>query len=169
MADDNHPWVKFTHIGVVVHDLDKAVTQYSAMGLGPFVRFRLPSDQFAQLKYVQHFGRDASGNVYEIAWGKFGDIAMEIFQPFAGDSIPKRFLEARGEGVWHYGYDVHDMDETVAWMKAKGYDVVGSSETKEGVRMSYFGTHEVGGVYFQAHEVPATSTMYKKLSGEIKM
>ena len=167
MTDENNPWMKFTHIGVVVRDIDKAVAQYSSLGLGPFTRFRLPSDRFANFKYVRHFGRDASDNIYEIAWGKFGDIAMEIFQPIAGDSIPKRFLEANGEGVWHYGYDVHDMNDTVEWMKSKGYDVVGESQTEDGVRMSYFGTDDVGGVYFQAHEVPPTSKMYDKLGGDM--
>ena len=167
MESDN-PWVKFTHIGVVVRDLDKAVAQYSALGLGPFTRFRLPSPQFSTFKLVRHFGRDASDNIYEIAWGKFGDIAMEIFQPIAGDSIPQRFLDAKGEGVWHYGYDVEDMDQVVPWMKAKGYEIMGESLTDDDVRMCYFGTNDVGGVYFQAHEVPKTSDMYEKLGGKLR-
>ena len=167
MAEDGNPWVKFTHIGVVVRDIGKAVDFYSAMGLGPFTRFRLPSDEFGHPKMVRHFGRDASDNVYEVAWGKFGDIAMELFQPIVGDSIPSRFLEAKGEGVWHYGYDVHSMDDTIAWMKSKGYEVVGESLTEDGVRMSYFNTNDLGGIYFQAHEVPATSEMYEKLGGKM--
>lgn len=162
-AGDASPWTNFTHVGVVVRDIDEAIRRYEAMGCGPFKRFDLPSDDFAQFKWRHHFNQPADGHVYKVAWGKFGPIDMEIFQPIAGDSIPQRFLDAKGEGVWHYGYDVENMAETDAWMERRGYKVVGASETESGVLMSYYGTDDVGGVYFQAHEVPVDSDMYEKL------
>lgn len=165
MADDQiNPWTNFTHIGLVVRDIDATIEKYREFGIGPFRRFDLPSDEFISFKWRHHFGKSADEHVYKVAWGQMGPISLEIFQPISGDSIPMRFLEAKGEGVWHYGYDVEDMKQTTAWMEARGYKVVGASEAQDGTLMSYFGTEDVGGVYFQAHEVPKSSTLYKDLA-----
>ncbi len=164
MIEEGNPWTNFTHIGVVVRDIDEAIQRYTAMGLGPFRRFTLPSDEFMAFKWRHHFNNPVDDHIYEVAWGQFGAIGMEIFQPVRGDSIPQRFLDQKGEGVWHYGYDVHDMDQVAAWMHARGYQVIGASETTDGIKMNYFGTDDVGGVYFQAHEVPPDSDMYARLA-----
>ena len=50
------------------------------------------------------------------------------------------------------------MKQTIAWMEARDYKVVAASEAQNGTMMCYFGMEDVGGVYFQAHEVPETST-----------
>jgi len=159
-----NPWTNFTHIGIVTRDIERTVQQYVELGMGPFSRFDLPSDEFAQFKWRHHFNKPTDDHKYKVAWGKLGAISIEIFQPVSGDSIPQRFLDAKGEGVWHYGYDVEDMEAVKEFMSEKGYSVVGAAETEEGVKMYYFGTEDYGGVYFQAHEVPPESTMYKKLA-----
>jgi methylmalonyl-CoA/ethylmalonyl-CoA epimerase len=152
-----NPWTRLTHIGVVVRELDAAVTRYLTLGAGPFKRFCLPSDEFIKPKWRQHFGKPADDFRYEIAYGQMGPIGVEVFQCISGDTIPQRFLDAKGEGVWHYGYDVEDMDQTIEWMTRRGFQVIGASETVEGTRMSYFGTDDIGGIYWQAHEIPAGS------------
>jgi catechol 2,3-dioxygenase-like lactoylglutathione lyase family enzyme len=165
MTTDN-PWINFTHIGVVTRDIAETARRYEAMGVGPFTHFELPSaDDFMAFRSREHFGMPADDFRYKVAWGKWGAIAMELFQPVSGDSIPQRFLNAKGEGVWHYGYDVEDMAAVEAYMAERGYRMIGSSETTDGVKMCYFGTDDHGGVYFQAHEVPPGSNMYERLAG----
>ncbi|ATE64141.1 VOC family protein [Rhizorhabdus dicambivorans] len=161
-----NPLTNFTHIGVVTHDIGETCKRYEALGIGPFTYFDLPSeDDFMTFKSRHHFGVSADGHKYKVAWGSWGPIAMEVFQPVSGDSIPQRFLDTKGEGVWHYGYDVEDMAVVEAFMSQRGYSVIGASETMDGVKMCYFGTADHGGVYFQAHEVPPSSDMYERLSG----
>jgi len=162
----DNPWTNFTHIGVVTRDIDRTVQQYVELGMGPFSRFELPSDEekFTQFKWRHHFNKPTDGHKYKVAAGKLGPIFIEIFQPISGDSIPQRFLDTKGEGVWHYGYDVEDMDAVKKFMNEKGYSEVGAAETVEGIKMYYFGTEDYGGVYFQAHEVPPKSDFYEKLA-----
>jgi catechol 2,3-dioxygenase-like lactoylglutathione lyase family enzyme len=161
MSGTDSPWTKLTHIGLVVRDIEKTLESYGALGIGPFKRFDLPSDEFIAFKSRHHFGKPADGHVYKVAWGSMGPIAVEIFQPVAGDSIPQRWLDAKGEGIWHYGYDVDDMAQTIAFMEARGYAVIGASEHEDGTLMCYFGTDAVGGVYFQAHQLSKASTMHE--------
>lgn len=150
----SNPLTRLTHLGVVVRDIDRAVAMYETLGMGPFKRFSLPSDEFIKMKWRHHFGKPADDFRYEVAYGRMASgMGIEVFQCVSGDSIPQRFIDAKGEGVWHYGYDVEDMDATIAWMAERGFEVVGASETDEGTRMCYFGTSNLGGVYFQAHEM----------------
>jgi methylmalonyl-CoA/ethylmalonyl-CoA epimerase len=164
VAVDESPWTRLTHFGLVVRDIDQAVQRYKELGAGPFRRFDLPSDEFIKFRWRHHFGKPADAHAYKVAWGAMAPISIEIFQPIAGDSIPQRFLDAKGEGVWHYGYDVEDMKYTIAWMEKRGFGVTGASEAEDGTLMCYFGTTDVGGVYFQAHEVPKSSTLYADLA-----
>ncbi len=153
MSSDN-PWTKLTHLGIVVNDLEVSIGQFRALGMGPFKRFSLPGDEFIKIKWRHHFGKPTDGFRYEIAYGAMASgLGIEIFQCISGDSIPKRFLDSKGEGVWHYGYDVENMDKTIQWMEARGHKVVGASESDEGTRMCYFDMANGGGVYFQAHEI----------------
>jgi methylmalonyl-CoA/ethylmalonyl-CoA epimerase len=163
MNPADSPWTNLTHIGLVVRDIDDALRRYRELGVGPFRRFDLPSDEFIKFRWRHHFGKPADSHAYKVAWGSMGPISLEIFQPIAGDSIPQRFLDTHGEGVWHFGYDVKDMKYTTEWMKSRGYEVIGASEAEDGTLMCYFATTALGGVYYQAHEVPKTSTLYEDL------
>jgi catechol 2,3-dioxygenase-like lactoylglutathione lyase family enzyme len=165
MPLDHNPWAgRLTHLGIVVRDIEKAIAMYrDTFGAGPFKRFSLPSDDFITFRWRHHFGIPADDHRYEVAYGNMGAIGVELFQCIAGDSIPQRFLDARGEGVWHYGYDVDDIEATTAWMSAHGFPVIGGSEHSDGTRMLYFDTFAATGVYWQAHEVHSHSTLRSDL------
>lgn len=165
MTDQGSPWTNLTHVGVVVRNLDAAVALYETLGAGPFKRFRLPGENF-EVKFRQHFGVPADDHVQEVAWGSMGSVAVEIFQCIRGDSIPQRFLDTRGEGIWHYGYDVEDMKYTITWMAARGYGIIGEAEYVDGTRMCYFDTDRLGGVYFQAHEIAPGSRLKQNLQAD---
>jgi len=164
MKSSSSPWKNLTHIGVVVRDIERSLQAYREFGIGPFRCFDLPSEEFIKFRWRHHFGKPADSHVYKVAWGIMSPIALEVFQPITGDSIPQRVLDSRGEGIWHYGYDVENMNNTVTWMEHRGYPVVGAAEAQDGTLMCYFDTIAAGGVYFQAHEVPATSTLYADLA-----
>jgi len=165
MKNRGTPWTNLTHLGLVVRNLDAAVALYEAMGGGPFKRFRLPGENF-EIKFRQHFGASADDHVQNVAWGQLGPLAIEIFECVRGDSIPQRFIDTKGEGVWHYGYDVDDMNYTVDWMAEKGYGIVGEAQYVDGTRMCYFNTDRVGGVYFQAHEISQGSKLKHNLGAD---
>jgi catechol 2,3-dioxygenase-like lactoylglutathione lyase family enzyme len=166
-----NPWAgRLTHLGIVVRDIEAAVRMYrDTFSAGPFKHFSLPSDEFITFRWRHHFGKPADDHRYEVAYGNMGTLGIELFQCIAGDSIPQRFLDQRGEGVWHYGYDVDDLDATTAWMAQRGYAIVGGSEHADGTRMAYFDTYAATGVYWQAHEVHPESTLRTDLGQAPKL
>jgi len=58
MSDQGSPWTNLTHVGLVVRDLDKAVSLYETLGAGPFKRFRLPGQNF-EVKFRQPIQLDS--------------------------------------------------------------------------------------------------------------
>jgi methylmalonyl-CoA/ethylmalonyl-CoA epimerase len=148
---------KVTHIGVITRDIDKTIKQYEAMGAGPFKRFQLTDEEFAQ-KRRWNYDIDTSDHVYAIAYGQLSaGFGVEIFQllqcPNPEKNIAHQFLVSKGEGIWHLGHDVENMEEAIAWMKNAGYEVIGGSEYMDGTLMCYFDTAKDFGYVIQLHQV----------------
>ncbi len=155
MKPGESPFLNLHHVGWVVKDLNKAIEQFEAMGIGPWRRFTLPSaGPGHDLTTWEHYGKSGADFKYEIANAKMGPIQVEVFECISGDSIPKRFLDTHGEGIWHMSYVVtpEEFDRAIADMTAKGFKVIGSSKSADGTRMVYFDTDKVGGVVFQLHD-----------------
>ncbi len=151
MGKEESPLTKMGHVGMVVRDIDKAVAHFEKLGIGPFKRSTLPAPGYT-FSAREHYGKSVNDSKYATAYARLGSIGLEIFQPISGDTIPQRFLDTKGEGIWHFGYDVEDMEETKAWMAERGFKVVGSSTYHDGTLMCYFDTADPGGVLFQAHQ-----------------
>jgi hypothetical protein len=58
------------------------------------------------------------------------------------------------------------MKYTIAWMAARGYSIIGEAEYLDGTRMCYFNTEQLGGVYFQAHEIAPGSRLKHNLQAD---
>lgn len=143
------------HVGWVVRDLNKSIDHFELLGIGPWNRFALPSaGPGHELIKWEHFGKPGAGFRYEAANAQMGPIQVELFECISGDSLPKRFLDAKGEGIWHMSYvaSPKDFDSAIADMANKGFQVVGNSTSADGTRMVYFDTDKIGGVLFQLHD-----------------
>src|SRR5437899_697387 len=55
------------------------------------------------------------------AYAASGNGYVELVQPMKGDWTASVFLEERGEGAYHLGYWVDDLEATVARAKDLGY------------------------------------------------
>jgi hypothetical protein len=49
---------------------------------------------------------------------------LELLQPLEGEDILSEWLERRGEGLHHLGYEVHSLDETIERMAEAGYECI---------------------------------------------
>lgn len=94
----------FYQIGVVVRDIDEGMAHYrKLLGLGPF--WRLDTDY--EGRYRDWRGRFANKN----AFTKWGDVYLEMIQPMIGQGNAKKWLETKGEGIFHLGYAVDDLSQ----------------------------------------------------------
>jgi methylmalonyl-CoA/ethylmalonyl-CoA epimerase len=89
------------HLGVVVRDVDAAMDAYrSVLGVPAFHRI----DTNYEARFRDWHGTIANRN----AFGRLGDVMVELVEPGRGAGPAHYCLAARGEGVFHLGYMTDD-------------------------------------------------------------
>jgi methylmalonyl-CoA/ethylmalonyl-CoA epimerase len=140
-------------LGYVVADIEKACRYYeSIFGTGPFSEVIDVNMDGALLR-----GKPVDTSI-RVAFVQSGDVQIELIQPTQGKNLYTEFLETRGEGIHHLGYQVEDM----ATMKAVFAEKVGEpifSRDMGVMEFAYFDTSEVGGLMIEF-------LCFKKLDGQ---
>jgi methylmalonyl-CoA/ethylmalonyl-CoA epimerase len=95
------------HIGVAASDMEAALRLY-AVGAGARLIGREPSKD----------------GTMEIAMLRLGNTRIELLSPKRGDSLIRKFIESRGEGLHHLAYEVADIEGELARLKEEGYRLV---------------------------------------------
>ena len=137
-----------SQIGVVVRDVDKAADYYSSLfGIGPFTIY-----EFAPEVHV--FNGEQTYAKIKMGKAMWGNIELELIQPLEGKSPHMDFLQQRGEGVQHLGFNVPNFDELYENFIQEGFKPLLRSgsyvETYKGdLKVCYFDTDKVVGVLFE--------------------
>jgi methylmalonyl-CoA/ethylmalonyl-CoA epimerase len=138
----------FTHVCMVVKDMDKAIKYFEALGVGPFKPFLGGPEGIPVIgKTVRGEPSDYDMDL-RLADGGMGGMALELIQPLKGRSIYDEFLEEKGEGIHHICYHVEDLDKETAEMASRGFKVLQTGATS-GARWAYFDTDKVGGTIIE--------------------
>jgi methylmalonyl-CoA/ethylmalonyl-CoA epimerase len=138
------PFRELHHICIVVRDIDASVAYYESIGIGPwrdypplteYTRLTVPSsDAFYALKYKLV---------------NLGNVQLQLCQPPELDCPQRRFLDSRGEGVFHIGFEA-DVDEAAAAAGEMGLDVLARGQRDDGSGFIYFDTAGDAGVVLLA-------------------
>lgn len=94
------------HVGIIVRDLEAAVTRYGELGFGEAERFHAP-DQGV-----------------EIATFRAGPGYVELISPTVDEGGLVRFLETRGESVHHVAYEVPDVRRALEQLAGAGFALI---------------------------------------------
>jgi methylmalonyl-CoA/ethylmalonyl-CoA epimerase len=94
------------HLGIVVNDLEAAITRYQAMGFAEPERFSVP----AQL--------------VEAAVFRAGPGYVELIAPTDAESGTAKYLAKRGEGMHHIAYAVPDIVAKLAELRDAGFRLI---------------------------------------------
>ncbi len=104
------------HVGIVVQDLDEAMRRYQdELGVGPWGVFGG--------EFQCEFRGEETTLEARAAYAKSGNGYVELVQPVKGDWTASVFLKERGEGAYHLGYWVDDLDATVERARDLGYGI----------------------------------------------
>lgn len=95
------------HVGIVVRDLQAALTFYEGL-LGR---------RCSRTEEIPEQG-------VTVAFLPTGDSEIELLTPNSTDSGVARFLEKRGEGMHHICLEVDDIEVTLAEMTARGVPLI---------------------------------------------
>ena len=142
------PFSKVDQVGVIVRDMDKAIEYYEALGIGPFKSL----DVTAIDRKVYGKPADDVKNLVRVA--QMGQVEFELVQPVSGESVQKKSLKDRGEGIDHLGFFVDNIDEEVANLVKKGFKVISSGKLVGGGGFAFLDTDKVGGVFFELIQRP---------------
>ena len=142
----------YTHIGIVVRDMDAACGMLRRMfGYVPDSFGETPSDQTRR-----YFG------CYEdfkcrMAFIYLENTMLEVLTPLQGKSVWQDFLDEQGEGIHHINFDVKQYDLALKHLQEQGLKVVqsGSSMRRPGCRWSYVDMKKELGIYLEISEVYA--------------
>lgn len=140
---------KIHHICLVVRDIEEKIKYYESIGIGPWKEYPPLSDYtdieapniegFMSLKYMV---------------AQVGDVQIQLVQPSKIDSPQKRFLDTHGEGVYHIGFVVDDVNKGEAAAKKKGLKVLSRGRRPDSSGFNYFDTKEEAGVVLLIRQSP---------------
>jgi catechol 2,3-dioxygenase-like lactoylglutathione lyase family enzyme len=143
------PFSELHHIAIVVRDIEAAVRFYESIGIGPFKAYP------AMREYVQIRVPEEEGfyNLI-IKWAQIGPLQLQLIQPGEGASLYKTFLEKRGEGVFHLGFAVPDIDRAEIDVADMDLKVLSSGRRADGSGFAYLDTAAQGGVTLLIRQSP---------------
>ena len=116
-------------IGFVVKDLDKALERYQPM----FGEFAVMDAFDMEWDYR---GKPEVSSL-KIAFGKSGDVEIELIEWVSGKTPHKEFLDAGHEGMHHLRFVVDNIEEKVQQARAYGYQEIWFKRFGEGLAASY--------------------------------
>ena len=132
---------KLHHVCIVVHDIQKATAYYDSVGIGPWYSW----GSFAEFPELDVEDKQAQ---YETIYmcADIDNIQIQLCQPSMRKTPKRKFLDAQGEGVFHLGFLVDDVDQAEAAGRAAGLMVFERGRRTDGSGFTYFETAKQAGV-----------------------
>jgi methylmalonyl-CoA/ethylmalonyl-CoA epimerase len=140
-------------ICLVVRDIDRAMAQWSALGIGPWRVHDLGPNWVSDMTFR---GQPQLGSV-KFAAADSGILNFELIEPGDEPNVYTEHLAQHGEGLHHLGYFVEDIEAAIAEMEALGFPAIqtGRSLGVDGDgAYAYFDTVEALGCMLEAIQPP---------------
>ncbi|MCZ6829354.1 MAG: VOC family protein [Gammaproteobacteria bacterium] len=116
-------------VGFVFADLEAAIAQYDPL-FGPF-----EVQEYGAFEYNYRGSKDQCE--LRIAFGKSGELEIELIQWVSGGSPHKEFLDAGREGMHHLRFRVDSLDQKVSEARQFGYQSIWETRFGEGLAVAY--------------------------------
>jgi hypothetical protein len=105
-------------VAVVVKDLEHTVKRLEELGIGPFFIPEAPEGAEGLLYRGKPLESD-----YRALVARLGNMQIEVIQPDEKPNPWKEFLDTRGEGIHHIGFQVNDVEGEVSRLTGSGAEV----------------------------------------------
>ncbi len=128
---------KINHVAVVVGDVDESLKFWrDAMGI--------------ELHKIE----DVPSQKSMVAFLPVGESEVELVKPTSEDSGVAKFLTERGGGMHHLCFEVDNIVEMMAELKAKGVRLINEEpNVLPGRKMAFIHPKSTGGVLVELYEV----------------
>lgn len=128
------------HVCLVVESIDETVRYFESIGvtgwqdyppLSTYVELSVDREEFETLRYVH----------VDLA-----NVQIQLCEPAPGPTAQRRFLETRGPGVYHLGFNATDVDGSESAGTGAGLEVRARGRRADGSGFTYFETESALGV-----------------------
>ena len=116
-------------VGFVVRDLDAALAKYEPL-FGPFML------QDYGVQSAVYRGRPCD-YVLKTAFGRSGNLEIELIGWVSGECPQREFLEQGREGMHHLQFRVDDVDAWITKVRAVGYEPIWYSRLSPEIAYAY--------------------------------
>lgn len=142
------------HICIVVADLAATERAYEAVGIGPWYDYPKAGD------YVEFdVPNTKASKATRYRCTDLGNIQLQLCQPPEMDSPQRRFLDRFGEGVYHIGFEVPNLEDAEADAADRKLPIISRGRRADGSGFCYFDTQELLGVILEIRKTsPALAT-----------
>lgn len=125
--------MKFKHMGIAVHSIDKAMELWSKC----FGAEKLKQDDFEIMGQTS-------------ALVRIGDTYFELMQPMEGyeKSTVRKFLDTHGEGLHHLSLKSDNLAEDIKLLESQGIKVLGAGQP-----VVFTHPKTSGGIVFEISEI----------------
>jgi len=112
---------KVVQVAIVVRDIEKSSKLWAEL-LGmpvPKINTTRPGHEVKEI----YRGKPSEGQV-KLTFFNLGQVVIELLQPISEGTSWKEFLDKKGEGVQHLGFQVVDPDKTSRELEKAGYPII---------------------------------------------
>ena len=151
--------LKLDHVAIAVNDIEKAIDFYTkAFGIKfeEVQQHDLPPDVIYKGKPCPY--------TMKVTFGHMGPIRLELVQVVKGKCIYTDFLEKKGEGIHHLGFEVADLKKEVANAKSQGLKMICHLEMVGIMAFAHFDPKETSGVPIELVQKDVRDKIMKKLA-----
>lgn len=128
------------HVCIVVRDIDASVAYYESLGVKPWV-------DFPSLEAFRPELKVPDVNAFMGLRFRFCDldnVQLQLCEPGPGGSAQREFLDKHGEGVFHIGFTVADLDTAEADAEKLGLSPWMRGRLPDRTGFTYFNTRDQG-------------------------
>ncbi|KQW72406.1 VOC family protein [Ensifer sp. Root127] len=140
---------KLHHICLVVADIDRSQAWYESIGIGPWQEYP-PLKEYTDLQVPDREGFFSLK--YRVC--NLPNIQLQLCQPDNRPSPQRQFLDTKGEGVFHIGFEVPEANRAEADAKDVGLSVLMRGRRENGTGFNYYDSAEEGGVVLLTRATP---------------
>ncbi|HEY3440380.1 MAG TPA: VOC family protein [Paludibaculum sp.] len=108
-------------VAIVTKDIEGSAKRWaSVLGMEvPKITTTRPGEEVK----VVYKGKASKGQA-KLAFFKMGQVVLELIEPVGNDTSWKAYLDAHGEGVQHLGFQVRNLDQSIANAQKAGMPVL---------------------------------------------
>jgi catechol 2,3-dioxygenase-like lactoylglutathione lyase family enzyme len=144
---------KMHHVCIVVRDIEKSRAYYESIGIGPWREYP-PLSEYTDLQVPSPSAFTKMR--YQVC--DLANMQLQLCEPPNEDCPQRRFLDEKGEGVFHLGFEVADCNAAESAGVAGGLEVKMRGRRGNGSGFTYFDTADRAGVILEIRASPPAAS-----------